>query len=200
MPLAGLHQLLTPLDHAQVLPVTQRDALASAFGVADDSPDLFLTALATLNLLGELSASGPVMLVADDVHWLDGPTCEVLAFVGRRLKSDPILLLATIRDGYRTALDDVDASEIILGGLAEVDAGELIDLHSPGLAAPLRERVLVEAEGNPLALIELPVAWGSCGPELLTDHLPLPERLEQALLPGSPPCLPPQGRWCRLPR
>ena len=151
MPFAGLHQLLRPvLEVAQVLPAAQRNALASAFGNADGRPDLFLTALAALNLLVELSASRQIVLIAEDVHWLDAPTCEVLAFVGRRLKSDPVLLVATARDGYRTALDSVDADEIRLEGLAEDAAGELIDLHAPGLATPLRQRVLGEARGQPI--------------------------------------------------
>jgi hypothetical protein len=181
MPFAGLHQLLRPaLDRSEVLPAAQRNALASAFGAADGRPDLFLIALATLNLLGELTASAPVLLIAEDVQWLDTATCEVLGFVARRLKSDSILLVATIRDGYGTALDGVEAIEIKLEGLEEDAARRLVDMHAPGLSAALRERVLGEAEGNPLALIELPAAWGAYGPHVLTDRLPLPARLEQA--------------------
>lgn len=181
MPFGGLHQLLRPvLDRSRVLPVEQRNALASAFGAADGRPDLFLIALATLDLLGELTASAPVLLIAEDVHWLDAATCQVLGFLARRLHSDPILLLATVRDGYGTALDEIDAVEIELEGLDEDAAGRLVDLHAPGLMAALRERVLREAEGNPLALIELPIAWGNRGGDVLSDSLPLPARLEQA--------------------
>jgi RNA polymerase sigma factor (sigma-70 family) len=181
MPFAGLHQLLRPvLDRSRVLPVAQRNALASAFGAADGQPDLFLTALATLNVLGELASSAHILLVAEDVHWLDAATCEVLAFLGRRLRADPILLIATVRDGYPTALDDVGASEMELEGLDEDSARRLIDLRAPRLNAAVRERVLGEAQGNPLALIELPLAWGPHAGHVEIDRLPLPARLEQA--------------------
>ena len=183
MPFAGLHQLLRPvLDRSGVLPVAQRAALASAFGAADGRPDLFLIALATLNLLGELTTSTPIVVLADDVHWLDAATCQVLTFVGRRLTSDPILLIATARDGYPTAFDAVDAIEIQLDGLDQGASRRLVDLHAPGLAQVLRERVLREAKGNPLALIELPTAWGDLDGDVLSDQLPLPQRLQEAFV------------------
>ena len=103
---AGLHQLLRPLfDGLATLPVPQRNALGSAFGLVDAGvPELFLIGLASLNLLSETAAAAPLMLIAEDAQWLDRPTCDVLAFVARRLASDPIVFLAAIRDGHHTPL------------------------------------------------------------------------------------------------
>jgi hypothetical protein len=106
LPCAALHQLLRPvLSSADVLPPRQRAALGAAFGTADgDAPDPFLIALATLHLLSEVAAQAPVLLVADDAQWLDRPSADVLAFTARRLETDPVVLLAAIRDGYPSPL------------------------------------------------------------------------------------------------
>src|SRR4051794_36918959 len=95
LPFAGLHQLLRPVRSSiPALPTPQRAALLAAFGELDgDAPDLYLIALATLSLLAEVAASTPMLVLAEDAQWLDQPTCDVLAFVGRRLGSDRIVLL-----------------------------------------------------------------------------------------------------------
>ena len=185
LPFAGLHQLLRPvLAHVDQLPLRQRDALMAAFGMTDArAPDRFLIALAALELLSDAAARSPVAMIVDDAQWLDSSTEEVLAFVGRRVDSDPIVLLVAIREGYESSLLDVGLPELQLGGLATGAARELIDAHFPDLAGAVREQLLDEAAGNPLALLELPLALGSStrdGEGALTLHLPLTTRLEQA--------------------
>jgi DNA-binding CsgD family transcriptional regulator/tetratricopeptide (TPR) repeat protein len=181
MPFSGLQQLLRPVvDRVPSLPEAQRDALLSVFGAAAGAPDPFLVGLATLTLLGDLAASTPMLLVADDAQWLDRATGEVLAFVARRLAVDPILLLASARDGFVTWLDDAPGRELRLAALSETGAQRLIEARAPWLAADVQERVLAEAAGNPLALIELPIAWRERGGDALADVLPLTARLERA--------------------
>jgi DNA-binding CsgD family transcriptional regulator len=179
---AGLHQLLRPIfDGLEELPVTQREAMLAAFGMTDDAaPDMFLIALAALNLVADSADRMPLVLVAEDAHWLDRSTADVLAFIARRLASDPILLLVACRDRTGNALDDAGVPEIILEGLGKAAAAELLDTHAPGLVAPLRERVLTEAAGNPLALVELATTAVEFGEDdVVPVLLPLTARLER---------------------
>jgi len=105
----------------------------------------------------------------------------VLAFVARRIESDPVLLLAAARDGYRSALTDAGLPERRLTGLDDATAGALLDAAAPGLALAVRSRVLREAGGNPLALLELPAALGQSEDDpALPGGLALTERLERA--------------------
>ncbi len=184
LPYAGLHQLLQPwIAGIDQLASPQRGAIRSALGMADEAvPDTFLVGLATLSLLADLAESGPVLVVADDAHWLDSPTSDVLAFVARRLGADPITLIAAIRDGFDTTLTHGDMPELRLGPLDEPSSGALLYLHAPGLSAAVRARVLAESVGNPLALAELPKALPPqfAGEALLPAVLPLTERLEHA--------------------
>jgi DNA-binding CsgD family transcriptional regulator len=180
---AGLHQLLRPvLGAAAELPPRQQAALGAAFGTEDaTAPEPFLIALAALQLLSEVAAQAPVVLAAEDAQWLDRPTADVLAFTARRVESDPVLLLAEIRDGYPSPLLDAGLPSLHLAGLASQPSRDLLDARSPGLVAPARRRVLAEARGNPLALIELPAAL-TAAPRATTapGRLPLTRRLEQA--------------------
>ena len=186
LPFAGLHQLLWPiLDRAEDLPARQRAALLAAFGMSEQAaPEFFLIALAALDLLADAAAGSPLLLVAEDAQWLDHATCDVLAFVARRLASEPIALLIAIREGYDSPLGaEAGLPELRLEGLDATAAGALLDAHAPGLAAGVRERLLEEAAGNPLALVELPDALGSDqlgGAEGLPTLLPLTQRLERA--------------------
>lgn len=191
MPFAGLHQLLLPLRSGiGELPVPQRDALGAAFGLTDARvPDLFLVALATLNLLSEAAARTPLLLVAEDVHWLDTSSAGVLAFVARRLESEPILLVAAVRDGFESPLESAGLAELLLDRLDDDEAAALLAARSPALAPEVRARVLLEAAGNPLALVELPIAAETVRP-LPSGWLPLTTRLEQtftARMRGLPP-------------
>ncbi len=119
---------------------------------------MFLIALATLALLGE---AAPVLLVVDDVQWLDHASARVLAFVARRLESDPIGLVAALRSGYESPLEETGPRQLTLAPLDEPAAAERLDRHASGLDPAVRRRLLEEAEGNPLALVELPHLYRS---------------------------------------
>jgi AAA ATPase domain len=157
LPYAGLHQLLRPLrDGINDLPRPQRDALLSAFGQGTGHiPDRFLVALAVTDLLTAAAARRPLLVLADDVHWIDPPSCDVLAFLGRRIDSAPIALLATARDGYSLPLLEAGFPELRLEGLGEAAAGQLLDAVAPGLTTAARGEILDISLGNPLALHEL---------------------------------------------
>src|ERR1044071_7911496 len=160
LPYAGLHQLLRPVRrHVTALPPLQHAALDAAFGLSDVVvPEQFRIAMSALDLLSEVAGERPVLLVVDDAQWLDRPTADVLAFLARRIESDPILLLVAIRDGYESVLGDVGLPEHRLDRLDDSAAAELLDESAPELAAPMRAQVLREAAGNPLAVLELPAA------------------------------------------
>jgi DNA-binding CsgD family transcriptional regulator len=184
LPFAGLHQLLRPvLPLAERLPLRLRTALLSAFGLADAEPaGPFLTGLAALELVSDAAASTPVMLIADDAQWLDEPSGAVLGFVARRLATEPVALLIAVRDGLASSLDDAGLPGLPLTGLAEPAAAALLEARAPGLDLAHRTRLLSEAAGNPLALVELPksVRPGYPANGLTGPLLPLTARLEQA--------------------
>lgn len=198
LPFAGLHQLLRPL-----LPGTDRlaaplqAALLAAFGTSDESgAGLFLIALAALELISEAAERSSVLIVADDAHWLDDASSAVLAFVARRLAVEPALILIAVRDGLASHFDGAELPELHLTGLDDTAAATLMDSRAPGLEPVLRARILAEAAGNPLALVELPQALRSEHLEeraLVSSRLPLTARLERAFaLQGSE--LPPATR------
>jgi len=185
LPFAGLHQLLEPvLDLADLLPQQQRNALLGAFGIVrDGAADPFLTALATLELIADAAAEAPVLLVAEDAQWLDQPSCAALSFVARRLETEPALILIAMRSGHATAFDGAGLAELRLGPLDDVAAAAVLDDRSPGLDAGVRRRLLEEAAGNPLALIELPISLAMehlRGDPSITGPVPLTSRLERA--------------------
>jgi DNA-binding CsgD family transcriptional regulator len=190
LPFAGLHQLLQPLlADLHKLPSRQRAALEAAFGMADGAaPDLYLIALATLDLLGDVAERTPLLLIAEDAHWLDRSTSEVLAFVARRVTMERVLLLVAVREGGENAFEKAGLDEMLLPPLDDASAGELLDSNAPGLAPTVRERVLEEAAGNPLALIELPAELESRSGvgTMLPDRLPLSARLEGAFAARLP--------------
>ncbi|MFI6479967.1 ATP-binding protein [Nonomuraea sp. NPDC050663] len=182
LPFAGLHQLIQPmLETASELPVAQRDALLNAFGMGDgQAPQPFLVALAVLNLLGETASARPLLVVVEDLQWLDRPTTEVLAFVARRLRSEPIGMILAVREGYATTFDDIGLPELSLGTLDLSAAERLLDSRPSKLSAGVRWRVLAEAAGNPLALVELPVALDREPGPPSGEFLPLTARLERS--------------------
>ena len=183
LPFAGLHQLLRPVRGGVAdLPPVQRAALDAAFGLSEGVvPELFRIAMAVLDLVAEAASAAPVVLVVDDAQWLDRPTSDVLAFVARRIASDPIVLLAGLRAGYPSPLRDAGLSEIQLAGLDDGAAGALLDASGPQLPALSRSRVLSEAAGNPLALLELPMMLGEGENEgAVLGVVPLSDRLERA--------------------
>src|SRR5215471_13426152 len=153
---AGLHQLCVPmLEHAGSIPVPQQNALRTAFGVAaGPPPDQFFVGLAVLSLLSELAAERPLICVIDDEQWLDRASVQALGFVARRLAADPVGLVFAARD---PGPELTGLPELVVDGLAGEDARALLE---SALAGPLDERVrdliVAETRGNPLALLELP--------------------------------------------
>ncbi|EOD67610.1 AAA family ATPase, partial [Amycolatopsis vancoresmycina] len=176
---AGLHQLLYPVRAGVAeLPEPQRDALRTALGLATGpEPSTYLVGLATLTLLAEAAAAKPLLLVAEDVHWLDRASADVLAFVARRIETEPIVLVATLRDGSEGPLADAGLVSMVLERLPPDASAELLDSVAPRLAPAVRTRVLAEAAGLPLALTELPSAVADL--DGLDPVLPLTERLER---------------------
>ena len=181
---SGLHSLLTPaLGGLERLPDPQRHAISAAFGmVAGPAPDRFLIALAALELLTDLAAESPVLAIVEEAHWLDPASADSLSFLARRVDHDPVVLLFAVRDGMESRFDHLGLEEFRVGPLPRESAIALLDAEAPELPPTVRTRVLEEAAGNPLALIELPTAisedrrndWSAPEP------LPMTERLQQA--------------------
>ena len=180
---AGLHQLCVPmLDHAERLPVPQRDALRTAFGIsAGPPPDQFLVGLAVLGLVSEVAGERPLICVVDDQQWLDRASAQALGFAARRLAADPVGLVFAARE---PGGDLAGLPELLVEGLGDDDARALLE---SALAAPLdarvRDLIVAETHGNPLALLELP--RGLTPAELaggfgLPGAAPLPGRIEES--------------------
>jgi hypothetical protein len=165
--------------------------LLAAMGHADGAaPTIYLVGMAVLNLLADLAADGAVVAMADDAQWLDGPSAEVLAFVGRRLEADPILLLVGIRSGFQSPLLAAGLPEPVVEGLDPAASRRLLDTRAPHLPAAVRRRVIAEAAGNPLALVELPAAIRSAKSRASDsiDGLPLTGRsavARRSAMPGT---------------
>lgn len=158
LPFAGLHQALYPiLDRLDGLPAPQRAALETAFGMREAMPtNDFMVALATLNMLTDVARERPVLWVADDAEWLDEPSAKVVTFVARRLESDPIVLLASVRNESNSPLLDANLPELELLPLSSEAANAVLDASGVSLTPADRRRILLQAAGNPLALVELP--------------------------------------------
>jgi DNA-binding CsgD family transcriptional regulator len=183
LPFAGLHQLLHALlDQVEGLPESYGNAIRAAFGLSEQTaPTPYLIAMAVLRLLGECAESAPILLLVDDAHWLDPSSAEALAFVARRLESDPIVMIAALRDGYESPLLAARIPELPLVGLSDLDAAALLAARAPALAAKQRDRILEEAAGNPLALVELPIALAAEQDDApRTRSLAITDRLEMA--------------------
>jgi DNA-binding CsgD family transcriptional regulator len=132
-----------------------------------------------LNLTSDAAALVPTLLLVDDAQWLDRPTCEVLLFIARRIESDQVVLLAAIRDGFQSPLLEAGLVEVHLRALDDESAAELLESHAPDLPSGLRQQVLREAQGNPLALVELPLALS--GSDAVEGMFPSPLRLTARL-------------------
>ncbi|MFI6391478.1 AAA family ATPase [Nonomuraea sp. NPDC050540] len=158
LPYAGLHLLLQPvLGHLPYLPPPQADALRGAFGLGPAAADRFLVGLGVLSLLSELAADGGLLCLVDDAHWLDHASADALLVAARRLDADGVFLLFAAREpGFPAP----GLSEVRLGALHPADAAGLLDATAGDLPSELRHRVLAEAGGNPLALVELPKSLG----------------------------------------
>jgi DNA-binding CsgD family transcriptional regulator len=184
---AGLHQLCAPmLDRVERLPGPQRDAIRGAFGLsAGPTPDRFLVGLAMLGLLSEEAEDRPVLCAVEDAQWLDRESAQTLGFVARRLLAERVALVFAVRDP--SELDEVAGlPELLIGGLDDADARTLLDSAIRGrLDERVRDRLIAETRGNPLALLELPL--GSTPAELaggfgLASAVPLTNRIERSFL------------------
>jgi hypothetical protein len=154
---AGLHQLCAPmLDGLDGLPGPQRDALRVAFGLQEGrAPDHFLVALAVLSLLAAADA-GPLLCLVDDAHWLDRASAQALAFVARRLQAEAVAMLIVVRE-YREDDEFTGLPQLVVEGLTDADARQLLASEVHGrFDERVGDRIVAEARGNPLALLELP--------------------------------------------
>jgi DNA-binding CsgD family transcriptional regulator len=187
LPFAGLHQMCVPmLDRLDRLPGPQRDALATAFGLSSGSrPDRFLVGLAVLSLLSDVAADEPLVCLIDDGQWLDRVSAQTLAFVARRLVAERVAMVFAVREpGGSQALAELPKLDV--GGLRDSDARALLESVVAGrLDERVRDRIIAETRGNPLALLELP---RGCTPaELaggfaLPDASPLANRIEDSFV------------------
>ncbi|GHH40728.1 ATP-binding protein [Lentzea cavernae] len=184
---AALHQLFAPMmTHVDRLPEPQRAALTVAFGLSTGSaPDRFLVGLAVLSLLAEVTEEQPLVCVVDDAQWLDRVSAQTLAFVARRLLAERVVFVFAVRS---SAGDDQLAGlrELVVRGLPDRDARDLLDSVVLGrVDERVKDRIVAEAQGNPLALLELP--RGLTGAELAggfarPDVRPLASQIEQSFL------------------
>jgi DNA-binding CsgD family transcriptional regulator len=193
---AGLHQVCAQVgDRLERLPGPQRDALGAALGLRDGgAPDRFLVGLAVLNLLSDMAEDRPLLCIVDDAQWLDRASAETLAFVGRRLGAESVGLVFAVRELIAERSFD-GLPELIVSGLGDRDARALLDTVLTGpLDERVRDRIVEETRGNPLALLEL--TRGRTPAELaggfgLTDRPTLSGQIEQrfrerlAVLPPS---------------
>ncbi|NEM06182.1 helix-turn-helix transcriptional regulator [Geodermatophilus normandii] len=185
MAFAGLHQLCHPfLDRLPALPGPQREALGTAFGLRPGGPpDRFLVGLAVLTLLSEVAEERPLVCVVDDVQWLDQASVQALEFVARRLAAEPVALVLGAR-GTGDGPPFARVPQLVVGPLADDDAASLLRSAVPGALDPrVRDRVLAECRGNPLALLELhrgaSAAELAFGDDAATAGSSLVSRLEQ---------------------
>ena len=158
LPFAGLHQLCAPMLHRLGrLPGPQGNALGAAFGLREgDAPDRFLVGLAVLSLLSDVAEEYPLVCVVDDAQWLDRASAQALAFVTRRLVAESVAMVFAVRESG----DEQDLTglpELLVHGLADPDARALLASAITGpLDERVRDRIVAETRGNPLALLELP--------------------------------------------
>jgi DNA-binding CsgD family transcriptional regulator len=187
LPFAGVHQLCGPmLDRLGGLPGPQRGALREAFGLEEGTaPDQFLVALAVLSLLADEAQGRPLACVIDDAQWLDRASRQALAFVARRLLAERIAIVFAVREPS-DADELAGLPELFVDGLGDHDARTVLASGIRGpLDARVRDRIVAETRGNPLALLELP--RGLTPAELaggfgLPDRAPLSRRIERSFL------------------
>lgn len=181
LPLGALHQVIRPiLGFRTKITAGQQATLNTAFGrTADPVPDYYRSALAVLDLLAEVAQEQPLLILADDVQWMDEASERVLAFIARRISSDQVILIGSSRNYGGGPLVDGVSTVIDLQPLSDGPSATLLDRTYPLLGLTDRGTVLRSAQGNPLALLELPrtlhlrSAAGDC-------ILPLTERLERS--------------------
>ena len=185
---ASLHQLCAPLldrlerlERLERLPAPQRNALEIAFGLREGAaPDRFMVGLAVLTLLAEVAQERPLLCVVDDAQWLDRASAQMLAFAARRLLAEPVGLVFAARESGEQLRG---LAELEVRGLPDQEARALLRSAVPfHLDEQVRDRILAETDGNPLALLELPRGLGPAqlaGGSGLVAMQPAPARIEQ---------------------
>lgn len=188
LPFAALHQIVRPaLEHLDDLAQPQADALRGALGLAaGGGEDRFLVSLAVLSLLAEAAEQRPVLCLIDDAQWLDDASADALVFAARRLEVERIVMLFAVREGEPRRFEARGLPELRLGGL-DTEAAQMLLDRTPGavLATDVRERLVVETGGNPLALLELSPALTEAqlsGAEPVLTPIPVSTRVERAFL------------------
>jgi predicted ATPase len=173
---AGLHELLRPvLGHLGELPDTQSQALAGALGLAPSThADRLLISAAVLGLLAAAAEDGPVLCVVDDAQWVDRPSADALTFTARRLRAERLAIVFGAREGEASRFEAAGLAELTLTGLGAGPAAAILATSAGHAVASVRDRLLAEAAGNPLALLELPEGLSA---EQLAGLAPLPEAM-----------------------
>ena len=187
LPFAGLQQLCAPmLDRLEHLPRPQRDALRLAFGLSEGAaPDRFPVGLAVLSLLADAAEERPLVCLVDDVQWLDQASVAALAFVARRLMAEPVVVVFVVRE-LSDESELVGLPQLAVHGIGDRDARLLLESAVPGrLDEQVRDRIVADTQGNPLALLELP--RGMTPAELaggfgLPNERPLASRIQESFL------------------
>ena len=187
LPFAALHQIVRPvLRHVESLPQPQAAALRGALGLAAGGSDPFLVSLAVLSLLAEAAERRPLLCLVDDAQWLDDASADALVFVARRLEAEGIAMLFAAREGEIRRFEAPGLPELHLDGLDPGAAGELVDRHAGvALSSEVRDRLVADTGGNPLALLELSPALSEAqlsGAEVLLAPIPVSARVERAFL------------------
>ncbi len=191
LPFAGLHQILRPvLRSASQLRPAHNTALQAAFGLAEGPrPELFQIALAAVNLLAAVAAKQPVAILVDDVQWLDQQSQEVLTFMARRAGPYPMIIVGVVRTGHPGPFLAAGLAELVIRGVEEAAADDILRLVAGVLKPADRLRIRQQAQGNPLALLELPASRAGSAPPHDWQQPTLSARLERAFA----------GRFAELP-
>jgi DNA-binding CsgD family transcriptional regulator len=187
LPFAALHQLLRrDLERLDSLPDPQADALRGAFGLAPaPGTDPFLIALGVLGLVADLAEEAPLLCLIDDAQWVDGPSANTLLFTARRIEAEGIVIVFAAREGDDRRFEAPGLSSLPIEGLDETASGALLDQIALELAPAVRDRLVEQSEGNPLALIELPSTLTEeqlAGREPLSEPLPIGSGLQATFL------------------
>jgi DNA-binding CsgD family transcriptional regulator len=182
---AGLYGLLRPiLGHLAVVPRLQAEALSGALGLTPSTgSERFLVSAAVLGLLAEAAEEEPVLCLVDDAHWLDTPSSEALVFAARRFRAERVAMLFAARVGEPRAFESPGLLDLELGGLDPDAALTLLSDRAEPIASSVRQGLLRESSGNPLALLELPAGLSPeqrAGREELPDPIPLTSRVQSA--------------------
>jgi len=187
VPFAGLADLIRPIREAiGAIPQAQQSALTGALALGPPAPgDRFAVCAATLSVLAAAAEQHPLLVVVDDVQWLDASSAETILFVGRRLEAEGISIVIALREGEGTTVDLADFMTLRLGGLDEAAATRLLADAQPGITAEVASELSKAVDGNPLALLEVPALLSKAelsGAAPLPDPLPAGPNLERAFL------------------